>query len=71
MKVDISLSIDYYVSVFHVCKAYRYTAFQFRAQVHRDRDTRKRAVFAFIILQKHNALFLLWVHTNRRSLYRF
>ncbi len=37
---------------------------EFRAQVHRDQDGRKRLLFAFIILQKRNVLLLLWVHTR-------
>ncbi len=41
---------------------------EFHAQVHRDRDGRKRILFVFFILQKH-VLVLLWVHTNKR-LYR-
>ncbi len=30
-----------------------------------DRDGRKRILFVFFILQKHNVLFLLGVHTNK------
>ncbi len=37
---------------------------EFHAQVHRDRDGRKRILFSFIILQKR-VLLLLCVHTNK------
>ncbi len=40
-------------------------SFEFHAQVHRDQDGRKPILFPFIILQKHNDLLLLWVHTNK------
>ncbi len=52
--------------IFHVCKASIQGVSEFRVQVHRDRDGRKCIVFAFIILQKHNVLLLLWVHTNKQ-----
>ncbi len=43
---------------------------EFHAQIHEDRDDRKRILFAFIILQKHNVLLLLlWVHTNKRRVF--
>ncbi len=58
-----SRHITLYRYIFNVCKAKIYM--EFRAQVHRDRDSRKRILFAFIILQKHNILLLLWVHTNK------
>ncbi len=54
------------------CALYRYVFLsvrqiyiEFRAQVYRDRDSRKLILFAFIILQKRNVLLLLWVHTNK------
>ncbi len=52
LKVDISLSID----IFLMSVRQRYT--EFCAQVHRDRDGRKRMMFDFIILQ--NRILLLW-----------
>ncbi len=53
LKVDISHSIDiFFMSVRQI-----YT--EFRTQVHRDRDGRKRILIAFITLQKCNVLLSL------------
>ncbi len=63
LKVDISLYIDmFFMSVNQVYA-------EFRAQVYRDRDRRKRIQFSFIILQKDNVLLLLWVNTNKRKVF--
>ncbi len=61
LKVDISHS----VGIFFMSERQACTVLEFRAQVHRDWDGRKRILFAFIILQKCNVLLLLWVHTNK------
>ncbi len=63
LKVDISFSI---VDMFNLCKTKMYI--EFHAQVHRDRDGRKRILFAFIILQKR-VLLLLCVHTNKHRVF--
>ncbi len=61
LKVDISLSID----IFFIDGVSKLLS-----RVHRDRR-QKRILFALITLQKRNVSLLFWVHTNKRSLYRF
>ncbi len=57
----------YYGYIFRFCKAIIHKVSEFRAQVHRD--GRKRILFALIILQKHNVSLLLWVPTNKRTVF--
>ncbi len=66
LKVYISLPIDIDIFLMSVRQVYA----EFCAKVHRDRDGRKHILFAFNILQKHNVLLLLWVHTNKRRVFK-
>ncbi len=64
-RVPILVEDTVYIFFMSVRQAYM----EFCAQLHGDRDGRKCILFAFIILQKHSVLLLLWVLTNKRRVF--
>jgi len=54
------------MAVRHVAYTLISGSFLWRAPIQGGQDSRKRILFAFFILQRHN-VFLLWVYTNKSS----
>ncbi len=63
LSSNLQLSIDIFImSVRHVFAEFQ---FIFVKRSCSRRDGRKRIMFVFFILYKHNVLLILWVHTNK------